>query len=212
MADLKTLKKLQDSLNKALTTVNDLITSAETPKEPKEPKEKKAKEAKPKEKDSKEKDPKETKNLSRMTKPIAEQLQKECGELWDEKYKKEFSDFVNAKSKEDYSKQTLESHMVDFVADKKPLVGGGGQQPPDVLTYKQLKELKGLTETDEPGIYITKQGKPVTGPAEISEEEMNEATYKDAEILIGETTKRVYNSDEEFLGYWGVGEFKDADM
>jgi len=41
---------------------------------------------------------------------------------------------------------------------------------------------------------------------------MDEGKFESADILIGETTRRVYNSDEEFMGWWGFGKFKDADM
>ncbi len=197
MADLKTLKKLQDSLTKALTTINELITSAETPKE-------------------KEKEPKESKdakNLPRMTKAISDQLQKECEKAgtWDDKFKKEFAERMNSLPKDDFAKKSVEVHMTEFAQSKNLLVGGGAEPLPDVLTYKQLKELKGLTEAGL-GVFRTKQGKLVTGPAELPDETMDDGTFEGAEVLIGETTKRVYNSDEEFIGFWGIGKFKDADM
>jgi hypothetical protein len=195
MADLKTLKKLQDSLTKALTTINELITSAETPKE-KEPKESK-----------------DAKNLPRMTKVISEQLQKECEKAgtWDDKFKKEFAERMNSLPKDDFAKKSVEVHMTEFAQSKNLLVGGGAEPLPDVLTYKQLKELKGLTEAGL-GVFRTKQGKLVTGPAELPDETMDDGTFEGAEVLIGEDTKRVYNSDEEFIGFWGIGKFKDADM
>ena len=131
MADLKSLKKIQKAQEEALELTNKLISSLEVaPKAPKEEKEK------------------ETKNLPRMTPTIAKQLQKEFENGWDDKYKKEFSEFVNAMPKENYTKQTLESHMVDFAKSKPQLLvgGGGGVGPvPDVLTLKELKELKELS-------------------------------------------------------------------
>jgi hypothetical protein len=196
MADLKTLKKLQDSLTKALTTINELITSAETPKDK-----------------EKEKESKDAKNLPRITKAISEQLQKECEKAgtWDDKFKKEFAERMNSLPKDDFAKKSVEVHMTEFAQSKNLLVGGGAEPLPDVLTYKQLKELKGLTEAGL-GVFRTKQGKLVTGPAELPDETMDDGTFEGAEVLIGETTKRVYNSDEEFIGFWGIGKFKDADM
>jgi hypothetical protein len=61
-------------------------------------------------------------------------------------------------------------------------------------------------------VFRTKKGLLVTGPAEVSEEDMEEGTFQGAEILIGEKTRRVYNSEEEFMGWWGIGKFKEADM
>jgi hypothetical protein len=95
--------------------------------------------------------------------------------------------------------------------------GGSGEKPAPALeitelTYKELKELKGLSNTDNPLVFKTKQGKLVTGPSELDDENMDEGKFESADILIGETTRRVYNSDEEFMGWWGFGKFKDADM
>lgn len=195
MADLKTLKKLQKSLTDALSIINEHITNTETPKE-KEPKEK---EKKPK------------KNL-RMTKPIKAKLQKALEGSWEDSMEERFMTYVNDQPNDKYSLKTPEEHIADFASSfKTPLVGGGSQPLPDVLTYKQLKELKGLTET-EPGVYRTKQGKFVTGPAEVPDEDMEDGTFEAADLLIGENTRRVYNSDEEFIGFWGIGKFKDADM
>jgi hypothetical protein len=219
MANLTKLKKIQSLLN-------ELISMEET--EPKEPKAAKSKEPKePKEpkapKETKEKPAKDAKNLPRMTGTISKQLQEVVEEVttWQDSFKKEFAELVNSLSKEDYAAKTLQEHYEDFALSKNPppaaSQGGGGAEPAPAkekvttLTYKELKELKGLKETDDPLVFRTKKGL-VTGPAEISEEEMDEGTFEGVDVLIGTDTRRVYNSEEEFMGWWGIGKFKEADM
>jgi len=79
---------------------------------------------------------------------------------------------------------------------------------PEILSYEDLKGLTDLNETDgKPGIYWHPEtGRHVTGPAALSEEGLDEV--KDG-YLVGETTKRVYTDAEEFLGFAGIGKFKD---
>jgi hypothetical protein len=214
MTSLADLKKIQALLTKVITTME----GDETPKEKKTKAPKEPKEAKEK----------SDKNLPRMTPTISKKLEEVIKEVteWKPDFKKEFADVVNALTKDDFATKKLEEHIEDFALSKSPKAnaGGGGSEaaraapaPPakaevTVLTFKQLKELKGLKETDDPTVFSTKKGL-VTGPEEIPEEEMEEGTFEGAEILIGETTRRVYNSEEEFMnGWWGIGKFKDADM
>jgi len=214
MASLTKLKKIQSLLNELITTMEET--------EPKEPKAAKVKE--PKEpKETKEKPAKDTKNLPRMTPTISKKLQEVIEEVttWDDSFKKEFAELVNSLSKDDYAAKKLDEHIEDFALSKTPppaaSQGGGGAEPAPAketvttLTYKELKELKGLKETDDPLVFRTKKGL-VTGPEEVSEEEMDEGTFEGVDILIGVGTHRVYNSEEEFMGWWGVGKFKKADM
>jgi hypothetical protein len=220
MANLTKLKKIQSLLNELISTMDETEPKepkAAKSKEPKEPKEPKA----PKE--TKEKPAKDPKNLPRMTGTISKQLQEVVEEVttWQDSFKKEFADQVNSLSKEEYAAKDLKEHYEDFALSKNPppaaSQGGGGAEPAPpkekvtTLTYKELKELKGLKETDDPLVFRAKKGL-VTGPAEISEEEMDEGTFEGIDVLIGVDTRRVYNSEEEFMGWWGVGKFKEADM
>ena len=225
MADvLSSLKKIQEQVNK-------LVQSLEEPKpkdkEPKEPKEKKPKEPKePKDEKPKDEKPKDekpekvVKNIPRLTPTISKKLEEVVAEVctWDDKFKKEFAEYANSMTKDDYAAKPLDDHIEDFAMSKRPgPSGGSGVKPAPALeitelTYKELKEVKGLSNTDDPFVFKTKQGKLVTGPSELDDENMDEGKFESADILIGETTRRVYNSDEEFMGWWGFGKFKDADM
>jgi hypothetical protein len=56
-------------------------------------------------------------------------------------------------------------------------------------------------------------GKQVTGPPEVPEEDLDDATIDNIEYVVGSKSMRVYLTDsEEFVGYMGVGKFYDADL
>jgi len=54
-------------------------------------------------------------------------------------------------------------------------------------------------------------GEMVTGPAEDADEEFEDKDHDDVTYIVGQTTKRVYkpsdDGPDEFVGYWGVGEW-----
>ena len=196
MASLAKLLKIQSLLN---DLINDMQPETKT----------------------KEKPEKTEKNLPRMTPTISKKLEEVVKEVteWDDKIKKEFAEYVNSMEKDSFSAKKLEEHIDDFAFTKRSPAsqgGGGAEAAPaketvTTLTYKELKELKALKETDDPLVFRTKKGL-VTGPDEVSDEDMEDGLFEGAEILIGEKTRRVYNSEEEFMGWWGIGKFKEADM
>jgi hydrogenase maturation factor HypE len=116
-----------------------------------------------------------------MSPTYSKKLQASVEEVteWKDEYKKEFSNLMNSMTKEEYAAKKLDVHIEDFAESKIPTpsaaVGGGGAEPAPLkeevqeLTYKELKELKNLKETDDLQVFRTKQGKLVTGPAEVSE-------------------------------------------
>ena len=211
---LSDLKKIQ-------TTLNEIINKLEGVEVPTEKKGKASKKSAETAETEDAKPEKVKKNLPMMTKPITEQLKSvldDVGVGMTDELKKEFAKQMNSMTKDDFATKKLELHIEDFALSKRPSPqGGSGVQPAPAkeevteLTYKQLKELKGFKETDVPHVFSTKKGL-VTGPAEIPEEDMDEGIFEGADILIGEKTRRVYNSEEEFMGWWGFGKFKEADM
>uniref|UniRef100_A0A6C0CHV2 Uncharacterized protein n=1 Tax=viral metagenome TaxID=1070528 RepID=A0A6C0CHV2_9ZZZZ len=77
----------------------------------------------------------------------------------------------------------------------------------DILSYEELKGMEGLTETDKVGIYWNAhEGRHVAGPAELKDEDYNEV----GDHLVGETTMRVIDKDDNFLGFAGIGKLKDV--
>jgi hypothetical protein len=75
----------------------------------------------------------------------------------------------------------------------------------DILSYEELKGMKGLTEADKVGMYWHPEtGRHVTGPAELKDEDYIEV----GDHLVGETTNRVIDKDDNFLGFAGIGKLE----
>lgn len=122
-----------------------------------------------------------------------------------ENAKKMLKKHVEGLSDEEFDAKTKDEHVQTWLAVRntakvvEPVV-------PEVLSYEDLKALTGLTETDTAGVYWHPEtGRHVTGPAASSEEGLDEVK----DYLVGETTHRVYNDAEAFLGFAGVGKFAD---
>lgn len=104
---------------------------------------------------------------------------------------------------------------------------------PHILTISELRSIKKLTTTSTTGqFWDGDKGRFVQGPAENTSEDMVELKIKTQvphggagsdkpkfemlEYVVGEKTKRLYRCGEgddadKFVGYIGVGEFKDAE-
>ena len=122
-----------------------------------------------------------------------------------ENAKKVLKKHVEGLSDEEFDAKTKDEHVQTWLAARntakvvEPVV-------PEVLSYEDLKALTGLTETDTAGVYWHPEtGRHVTGPAASSEEGLDEVK----DYLVGETTHRIYNDAEAFLGFAGVGKFAD---
>lgn len=157
------------------------------------------------------------KHVPRITPAMTTKLKEAfetVGVDWDDKYKKEFVTHVNSLSDKQFGDMTLEGHMSHFASKHAPLTGGGGGALPKLKTLtvaelvKQNKNLKQVS----PGVFQHKTtGDMVTGPAEDPDEEFEDKDHDGVSYIVGQTTKRVYKPSEEgpdeFVGYWGVGEW-----
>jgi len=162
--------------------------------------------------------PETKKHVPRITPAITVNLKeafKTVDVKWDDKYKSDFTKWVNSLSNEDYGKKNLEGHISAFANAQLPPALGGST----VVKPLRASDLKGQAiNLDEVsvGVYRHKTtGEMVTGPDEDSEEEFEEVTLKEVDYVVGQTTKRVYkvsDGPDEFVGYWGVGEFYDHDL
>jgi len=121
-----------------------------------------------------------------------------------ENAKKMLKKYLEGLSDEEFDTKTKDEHVQAWLAAKnetkaeEPVVA-------HVLTLAEPRDLQDLAETG-PGMYWHPEtGRNVTGPAASEEEGLDEIK----EYLVGETTKRVYNDAEVFLGYAGIGKFKD---
>ena len=159
------------------------------------------------------------KHVPRMTPAITVILKeafKTVSVEWDDKYKSEFTKWVNALSEKEFDEMKLEGHASTFANAQSPPAAGGGAAVVKALKVSDLqKQAKNLVQASV-GVYRHKTtGEMVTGPAEDSDEEFEEATVDGVDYVIGQTTKRVYKTSEgpdEFVGYWGVGEFYEANL
>jgi hypothetical protein len=137
--------------------------------------------------------------------PTEEKLSDEQTKLFN-KLKPKCSSYLVGLSKADFEGQSLDDHVKHWHTIQNQ-AKVAETVVPDVLSYEDLKGLTDLNETDgKPGIYWHPEtGRHVTGPAAIPEEGLDEVK----DYLVGETTKRVYNDAEAFLGFAGIGKFKD---
>jgi hypothetical protein len=119
-----------------------------------------------------------------------------------ENAKKAFKKYALGLTEADYDAKTLDEHVQDWLKTRETKV----EEPvvPTVLTLAELMERKNLVQTKTGMFWDPDAGENVTGPTD-SDEGLDEV----GDYLVGENTKRVYNGAEEFLGYAGIGKFKD---
>ena len=159
------------------------------------------------------------KHVPRITPAMTTKLKEAfetVGAEWDDKYKKEFVTHVNSLSDEQFAEFSLEGHMSQLANTHAPAAAGGAGEAPapklKTLTVAELiKQYKNLTQVS-PGVFQHKTtGEMVTGPAEDTDEEFEDKEHDGDDYIVGETTKRVYkpsdDGPDEFVGYWGVGEW-----
>jgi hypothetical protein len=151
--------------------------------------------------------------ITRIAGKQAESIKKALG-LSDEQKKEfetakaSFKDYITKMSDKDYEAKDWDEHVSDW-AKIKDVIKTEAPLTFEILTIEELQEVKDeLTETKTVGVFWNpSKGVHVTGPVASSEEGLDEV----GDHLIGETTKRVYNKDETFLGFAGIGEFKDIE-
>jgi hypothetical protein len=178
------------------------------------------------------------KRIKRMSSPIAGQLKTalEAVKLeMDDKLKKEFVQYVEDLTDEDFKKQGLADHTRDFAKLKAPAPeeeldeeeeeaaeeddsgAGTGLKPstdkPVTLTLKELQAIS-MTATLEPGntIWDADKGRVVNGPEAVDDEDIDEVTFEGNDYGGGEKSGRVYlevNDKDVFQGFIGVGKFKN---
>lgn len=120
------------------------------------------------------------------------------------KDKQSFKKYCESLSDSEWDDSTIDEHVETWLKLKNE---PKAEEPMtfDILSIEELKGMKGLTETDKVGIYWHPEtGRHVTGPAELKDEDYIEV----GDHLVGETTKRVVDSDDKFLGFAGIGKFE----
>lgn len=139
-----------------------------------------------------------------------------------DKMKKEFQQYIEDLSDDDYRSAGFADHMRAFakknavVPDAPPTsapsnAAGGGPTVIDV-GLDELRKIAMTAEIDVPGTYWdADNGRFVKGPDTDEDEDVVESKFDGKDYVIGEKTGRVYEvreSGDVFAGFAGVGKFK----
>jgi chromosome segregation ATPase len=154
------------------------------------------------------------KNIPKSTVALRTRLEKSFKDAnipWDASYTEQYIEQMNELTKDEYTSTTESDRMSGFANTKAPAAAGGAIK---TLSVSELRKQNSDLTKISTGIYRNKKtNETVTGPEEVTGEAVDEGELDGVMYSIGETTKRVYDfSSEEFMGYWGVGEFYNADL
>lgn len=119
--------------------------------------------------------------------------------------------YIDSLSVEEFDAKSKDDHVRDWLKSRNEAKA----VTPVETTTLELAELLAIAaelnddDPDKVGIYWhPSTGRRVTGPVD-PEEGLDEVKFDNVDYLVGENTKRVYNAAEEFLGYAGIGKFKN---
>ena len=187
--------------------------------------------AKPSKAEEKKKPAEKEKRIKRMSPKLKESLKEVLDnadvEMTD-KVVKEFVEYVEKLTDEEFVPKGLADHMRDFADDlaKAPVekpdersVGGSGippaargPRPPVQLTMDELQSIPLATDVNPPGTFWdADSGRLVTGPDADDDEDISEVTFDGKTYGVGDKSGRVYlevNDRDVFQGFIGVGKFK----
>jgi hypothetical protein len=178
-----------------------------------------------------EEEEKKTKRIPRMSAPMLKQLQSAISKAdahvdMDnkkemDKIKKNFVAYVDHLTEDDFTAKNLAEHMTDFV--KLTFQNEEKKEEEKVdetiheLTLSELQSIEKLAEHKDfaPGVYWDgDSGRKVTGPDPDNDEEDVTVKFEKKRYIVGKTTGRIHNDDDDqdFVGYIGVLRFKDMRM
>jgi hypothetical protein len=174
------------------------------------------------------------KRIKRMSPKLKESLKEvldKAGVEMTDKVVKEFVEYVEKLSDEEFVPKGLADHMRDFAETKAPTEeaeeeseeseeedsGAGTGLKTEVKAPVQLsmEELSSITLTasvDPPGTFWdAENGRLVTGPDADDDEDISEIKFENKTYGVGDKSGRVYlevNDRDVFQGFIGVGKFK----
>lgn len=199
-------------------------------------------------KEEKKTEDKTEKRIGRMTATIANKLKAELVKVGVkftdnekkelDKFKKEFTSYVNDLTNDDFTSKGLEKHMEDFAKlkiptsaapaeEKKPKIESGTTTPfsagPSNVAHVEdlsLKELQSVEMIATPDKFVGvfwdgDKGRWIRGPEQDDDEDLTEKKFKGKTYGIGDKTGRVYeltDNKDIFVGFVGVGAFKDLKL
>lgn len=148
-----------------------------------------------------------------------------------DKLKKEFQQYVEDLTDDDFRKEGFADHMRAFAKTHAPAEAAASEddetedaseeetvkmEPSGKVVDLTLKELQGIGMTatiDPPGTFWdADNGRFVKGPDADDDEDFEEKTFDGKAYVVGEKTGRVYearDSGDIFAGFIGVGKFKN---
>lgn len=216
-----------DKVNEIVTAVYKPATKTETKVETKVESETKAKTKKEKET-----------NVSRFSKNMLNELKSKlvkAGVKFSEdksdeemeKFKKECTKYLNSMDKETYLTKKMEAHMTDFANTKKVVVkeeevksniAKTAEHDVIQVTLEELQNNKNLVVVDTNGpqnkFWDFEKCQYVIGPDSDSEDEDDVVKKDGVTYYVNKKTGRVYKQtddgeEDQFVGFVGVGKFKD---
>ena len=153
-----------------------------------------------------------------------------------DKHKKEFQQYIEDLTDDDFRKEGFADHMRAFAKLKAPttteevdngagvgfhlmkkaeeVASAGAGGPPTVvdISLKDLQSIDMTATVDPPGTFWdADNGRFVKGPEADDDEDFEEKKFEGVNYVVGEKTGRVYEARETgdvFAGFIGVGKFK----
>lgn len=206
-----------------------------------ETKPEKVDETKKEEEKKTEKDDKKEKRIKRFSPVMASQLKTAldgAGVEMNDKLKKEFQQYIEDLTDDDYRASGLADHMRAFAKLKSPEKKVEQPEKDDTddknevkkveqtekkvekpetptvvdVPLEDLRKIEMVAEIDTPGTYWdADNGRFVKGPEADDDEDVDEIKYEGKEYVVGVKTGRVYevrDTGDVFAGFAGVGKFK----
>ena len=146
-----------------------------------------------------------------------------------DKHKKEFQQYVEDLTDDDFRKEGFADHMRAFAKLKAPVVSETEEteeetvvvaevptagSPPTVvdISLTELQAIEMTATIDPPGTFWdADNGRFVKGPQADDDEDFDEVKFDGVNYVVGEKTGRVYearDTGDVFAGFIGVGKFK----
>jgi hypothetical protein len=141
-----------------------------------------------------------------------------------DKHKKEFQQYIEDLTDDDFRKEGFADHMRGFAKLKAPTeevaekvvveepVSAGSRPTVVDISLKDLQSIDMTATVDPPGTFWdADNGRFVKGPEADDDEDFEEKNFEGLNYVVGEKTGRVYEARETgdvFAGFIGVGKFK----
>jgi hypothetical protein len=172
--------------------------------------------------------PVKEKRIKRFSPVMASQLKTALADVkidMTDKLKKEFQQYVEDLTDDDFRKEGFADHMRTFAKMQIPVSAPAVEDSSDDesvtmkatggvvdVTLVELQSIDMTATIDPPGTFWdADNGRFVKGPEADDDEDFEEVTFEKTKYVVGEKTGRVYEARDTgdiFAGFIGVGKFK----